>query len=299
MNCFSCNQNIVSDGIPYGYAHQNIGFSQIFPNLKITLCTQCEIAQINHKLIDQEKLNHYYFYCYRENRLDGDNGTEYCRKYFTARGRSQARLIKKYLGKKKVARVFEYGAGYGYNLLEISKLFPKADLYTNEIDKTIEKLMEFKKYKPDLQYDIILMSHVLEHLLNPQEIIQSMVNCLAPGGLLFIEIPNEQAKVLRAVEKIEPHITFFNLNSLKNFIKKYSNNKLEIVYSGTAGLTQANNYNQIKINLLFRVINSLHYRTRRCVKWILNGGHHTPEFNFSNDTNEDIWNTIRVVCRKV
>lgn len=113
------------------------------------------------------------------------------------------------------------------------------------------------------------MSHVLEHLLKPQEIIQSMVTHLATDGLLFIEVPNEQAKVLRAVVQIEPHITFFNLNSLKNFIKKYSNSKLEIIYCGTAGLEQADSNNQIKINLLFRALNSLHYRTRRCVKWIL------------------------------
>lgn len=299
MNCFSCNQDIVSDGIPYGYAHKNIGFSQTFPNLKIIFCSQCEIAQINHTLIDQEKLNDYYFYCYRENGIDGDNGTEYSRRYFAARGRSQARLIKKYLGKKKVTRVFEYGAGYGYNLLEIAKLFPKAELYTNEIDKTIEKLREFKQHKSDLQYDIILMSHVLEHLLKPQEIIQSMVDCLAIDGLLFIEVPNEQVKVLRAAEQIEPHITFFNLNSLKNFIKKYSNNKLEIVYCGTAGLEQADHYNKIKINLLFRSIHSLRYRTKRYIRWILNGGNHPPEFDFSNDTNYDIWNNIRVVCRKV
>src|SRR3989338_504413 len=228
MNCFSCNQDIVSDGIPYGYAHQHIGFSQIFPNLKIIFCSQCEIAQVNHILIDQKKLNDYYFYCYRENRFDGDNGTEYNKQYFAARGRSQARLIKKYRDKKKVSSVFEYGAGYGYNLLEIAKLFPAADLYTNEIDKTIEKLGEFKQHQSGLQYDIILMSHVLEHLLKPQEIIQSTVDCLATDGLLFIEVPNEQAKVLRAVVPIEPHITFFNLNSFKKFIKKYSNNKLEI-----------------------------------------------------------------------
>ena len=299
MKCFSCNQDIVSDGIPYGYAHQHIGFSRIFPDLRITFCNHCEIAQVNHQLIDQEKLNDYYFHCYRKNRLEEDNDTEYSKRYFAARGRSQARLIKKYLGKKKVERVFEYGAGYGYNLVEIAKLFPKADLYTNEIDKTIEKLREFKQHQSGLQYDIIIMSHVLEHLLKPQEIMQSMVDCLSTDGLLFIEVPNEQVKVLRAVEQIEPHIIFFNLNSLKNFIKKYSNNKLEIVYYGTAGLEQADSNNPIKINLLFRAFHSLHYRTRRCVKWILNGGHHLPEFDFNNDTIEDIWNTIRVVCRKV
>ena len=39
-------------------------------------------------------------------------------------------------------------------------------------------------------YDIVLMSHVLEHLANPQELLREVKKRIAPDGVLAIAIPN-------------------------------------------------------------------------------------------------------------
>lgn len=40
------------------------------------------------------------------------------------------------------------------------------------------------------KYDYIVCSHVLEHLLQPWDIVQQLEHCLVPGGKIIIAIPN-------------------------------------------------------------------------------------------------------------
>ena len=50
---------------------------------------------------------------------------------------------------------------------------------------------------PDLflpgQFDLIRMNHVLEHLNNPVKYLAEIASWLAPGGLLYVEVPNIEA----------------------------------------------------------------------------------------------------------
>lgn len=40
-----------------------------------------------------------------------------------------------------------------------------------------------------LRYDVIVCSHVLEHLPNPVELLAALKKCLAPGGVLLVLLP--------------------------------------------------------------------------------------------------------------
>ena len=54
--------------------------------------------------------------------------------------------------------------------------------------ETIETLVEH--YQPDVKFDWIVMSEVLEHLRRPAGIVLKCLNWLAPGGSLLVSTPN-------------------------------------------------------------------------------------------------------------
>lgn len=45
---------------------------------------------------------------------------------------------------------------------------------------------------PERFYDLIIFSHVIEHLDNGLEILGKLINMLAPAGLIYIETPSER-----------------------------------------------------------------------------------------------------------
>ena len=44
---------------------------------------------------------------------------------------------------------------------------------------------------PDSEFDVVLLPAVLEHLYDPDEVIANVSRILKPGGLLFLDVPNE------------------------------------------------------------------------------------------------------------
>lgn len=46
-------------------------------------------------------------------------------------------------------------------------------------------------------YDVILMAAILEHLYEPGVILDKATQALKPGGLLFIDVPNEESLLIR------------------------------------------------------------------------------------------------------
>jgi 2-polyprenyl-3-methyl-5-hydroxy-6-metoxy-1,4-benzoquinol methylase len=70
------------------------------------------------------------------------------------------------------------------------------------------------------QFDLVILSHVLEHILDVEKAINNVIAWLAPEGLLYIETPNasqykDHFKVPFYYFDIE-HINHFDLASLRN-----------------------------------------------------------------------------------
>lgn len=78
---------------------------------------------------------------------------------------------------------------------------------------------------PAAGYDVVHMSHVLEHLHNPIAALKRVRTLLTPGGVLAVEVPNElenlQIKLLRATDRLPAyrvactHVTFFTAHTLR------------------------------------------------------------------------------------
>src|SRR5262249_11638886 len=70
------------------------------------------------------------------------------------------------------------------------------------------------------RHDLVVMSHVLEHCLDPKRAVANAAGLLAEGGLLVIETPNNDARGLGRAGVLWPwldvprHLNFFTSRSL-------------------------------------------------------------------------------------
>ena len=83
------------------------------------------------------------------------------------------------------------------------------------------------------QFDVITMSHVIEHVHKPIEVLSACYELLKPGGFLWLETPNIESQGHQiygsAWRGLEPprHLVLFTLESLKNALNKAGFTKIE------------------------------------------------------------------------
>ena len=113
------------------------------------------------------------------------------------------------------ARAFEVGAGYGYNLSALKALYPDLLLFTDELDESIDLPDEIQRASlSDGPYDIVILSHVLEHFAYPKRVISATLNALSKNGVVVIEVPNDVPGIVPLNGPDEPHLTFFTAQTL-------------------------------------------------------------------------------------
>ncbi len=82
-----------------------------------------------------------------------------------------------------------------YTGIDISREYDNTEEDFKLMDEFIE--MDLTKLKfdaiPDNKYDLIIMSHVIEHLYNGDEVIAGLVSKLKSGGVIYIEFPSERS----------------------------------------------------------------------------------------------------------
>lgn len=68
-------------------------------------------------------------------------------------------------------------------------------------------------------FDLICLSHVLEHVSNPVDFLAGLMRTARPGGFLFVEVPNETRQTVRAICQYKArglmHLCFFNAGTLR------------------------------------------------------------------------------------
>jgi len=84
------------------------------------------------------------------------------------------------------------------------------------------------------QFDVITLSHVIEHMHQPVEVLQACFNLLKPGGFLWIETPNIASTGHKlydvAWRGLEPprHLVLFTLASMRNALNAAGFTKVKV-----------------------------------------------------------------------
>lgn len=240
---------------------------------KIVSCLFCSFVYVNNT----PSKKYYDTYYKNQSKYEGIRSHE-IHEEFTYR------TIKKYLKKyiHEDARILDVGCSTGRLLFFIKKQgysnilgiepAPKCkqiakDLYSINIETTV-----LEKYKPKSRFDFIILSGVLEHLVDPKETIEKIFSLLNNKGILFIGVPDagEFYKSFKEPfgEFSTEHINFFTKSSLYLLLNKFSNLNmtsdktvlLSLWLKGSEGKRSINEYikrSRIKMNNVNKVLDSI------------------------------------------
>ncbi len=179
-------------------------------------CAHCGLYQADVSKVDEAGLLKYYRTEYRAIAKIGIGDPGH--RWYRARAAALAELAAEHrVG--PAARAFEVGAGYGYNLRALKALYPDLLLFTDELDESIDLPDEIRRANlTDGPYDIVVLSHVLEHFSDPKRVISAALKALSRSGIVVIEVPNDVPGIVPLNGPDEPHLIFFTAQTLKELL---------------------------------------------------------------------------------
>lgn len=89
-----------------------------------------------------------------------------------------------------------------------------------------------------MQFDVVLLSHVLEHCIDPAAALRNVKRLLAPGGTAIIEVPNNAALAFETYgpgwffADIPRHLQFFAEASLRKALEVSGMRVARVIYTG-------------------------------------------------------------------
>ena len=154
--------------------------------------------------------------------------------------------MEKFLNKSKYNNILEIGAGLAphikfvthdfdnYFCLENSKFSIK---YLNKNFKNIKTIFSSKSQLPKKKFDRIILSHSLEHIYKPEQLLSNIYKKLNKGGVISIALPIDPGIFYNFARNIKRNSSKLKLNKIEyNFvnaiehINSYQNNEAIIKY---------------------------------------------------------------------
>ena len=206
------------------------------------LCRNCGLIRQAQRL-DDPSTALFYRDDYRNiyNSYGGSESTkEHYFKFQELRGDTFFEVVEKYADVSSIRSVFEAGCGAGGVLYA----FYKRGITASGCDFGEEYLMygrskDLNLYEgePDLtktpanSQDLVILSHVLEHLNHPLEYVNNILSLIAPEGYLLIQIPGllRESRGLYSIRTFiqNAHVSYFYGHYLERFFSLLG---LEVVY---------------------------------------------------------------------
>jgi 2-polyprenyl-3-methyl-5-hydroxy-6-metoxy-1,4-benzoquinol methylase len=214
---------ILFDTVPEKYWRK--GFFQ--PDTKLGFCDTCGFYHLD-PYPDAEILKRFY--------------TDYEMPTPQANLGETARLLASNLAHKN-AKILDAGCGNGEFLLEMSKLgytnlvgFDQSpgieraknlgigEFYNKSIWEELDELENGKQ----MDYDAVVMVNVLEHVVEPVELLKRLYGLMKTGAQLCVTVPNDFSKLQRAYLKssgndpwfviLPDHVNYFDFDSFRHAI---------------------------------------------------------------------------------
>jgi 2-polyprenyl-3-methyl-5-hydroxy-6-metoxy-1,4-benzoquinol methylase len=137
-------------------------------------------------------------------------------------------------------------------------------------------------------YNVIVLSHILEHLAQPQAFLKRIMTLLAKGGLLFIDVPHQD---YRFKDSVFPHLLFFDVRSLTRLIEACG---LALLHIGTYGPSAAENMKGARA--MGRLVERSVYRLRRVLPAATLRGYYHRHLQVNHLQDDGLW--LRALARR-
>lgn len=120
------------------------------------------------------------------------------------------------------AEVFEFGVGLGKNIALLER---KAGYDISAFARSFAEARGIRVFDdmadvPDERFDVVLSSHVLEHLNDPFENLKLLRTKLKPGGCLILVLPVERHEHVPFDVDINQHLFSWNFRAINNLLQR-------------------------------------------------------------------------------
>lgn len=251
------------------YIFRTKEFKNIYKDNGVYQCPACDLVQIDTSKVTDSNLTEYYRYAYRNVAKITSIETEASKLRYTGRGIALLRMAEANV-ETEIRRVFEVGAGYGYNLKVAKDAHPDASIFTDEIDEDFTETMNSRQASlNEGPYDVIILSHVIEHFRRPQDIVGDAIKALSPGGVIVAEVPNDLDGISSVTPCDEPHITFFTGATFQKLVESVPGARLDkIVIAGPVNRRYAPSQQTLNSSIKYLVPSPIRRIRRRLIKAI-------------------------------
>jgi SAM-dependent methyltransferase len=214
------------------------GHHAIFSPCSIVRCDSCNMVFV-YPMPDEAAL-HAYNHSYFSNAHGGISTNRITVAFHSAINLLRVLHVEKFRTKesKQVTKVLEIGPGPGNfakhwlerNKETIQYTAVESDpiCYSSLADLGVTVYGEIEEIK-DRSFDLVVISHVLEHTSGPKKFLHSCTDLLSPGGILFIEVPCNDHE---HKDTVEPHLLFFDKGPMKLLLEKTGFGHVQLSYHG-------------------------------------------------------------------
>ena len=219
MNCPNCGHSVAAAIGPY------LGSHEIFRRMRMARCERCELVFAEPQPSQAELADYYSHY------WDGKVAvsTPSTRRYYLAQSLSRVDYLRRFGILDARPAVLDVGAGLGLFHDGLGRRGIAHDYVAVETDR--EQLEGLRRRFGDAgafrrledvpagrMFDLLVLSHVLEHMDRPHDFLAGSMQRLRPGGLLFVEVPHRDD---RYKALFESHLLFFNPQSLGDLLGRH------------------------------------------------------------------------------
>ncbi|MEX0909736.1 MAG: class I SAM-dependent methyltransferase [Candidatus Paceibacterota bacterium] len=145
------------------------------------------------------------------------------------KARANRAFVEKYVTLPEDAEILDFGSADGTTLLEFKEAYPKWHAYGLEPGSNLASLNQhlldgFYNTPNDIpkeqKFDLIMMTHVLEHLFSPIDVLMELATHLKQDGTLVLEVPdfNQYTGSLRTIHIA--HLYHFTDKTIEKLAKK-------------------------------------------------------------------------------
>jgi 2-polyprenyl-3-methyl-5-hydroxy-6-metoxy-1,4-benzoquinol methylase len=191
--------------------------------INIFQCDACHFVQSEY--VSARGLESYYRNFYR-GALDAP-GLAAHRQKGLAQAKGQIAYLLEQQPGLKVSAALDYGTAEGSLGHELRAIADKVwvtemdpqfvDLLKRDPSLTLVDHQELAHERFTSFFDVICISHVLEHLTDPYEAMDLFASTLKRGGLLLVDIPNE-VRMLQRGFQAKGHLSYFTKDSFARFV---------------------------------------------------------------------------------
>ena len=205
----------------------------------VCLCERCGLVCLNPRMDEKEYMEKLYanyrkdlFGNYLANDVDPDE--PYTKNEIESSASQKIfNDLKNYLPQK--AKILDVGCGEGDHLIFLKQNGFDNLVGLDPIPEYCQKLKNFYEiscYNQSLaefadgekKFDCVILSHVIEHFVEPNKALEAISNLMADGGILYLRTPDLYKFKNPFSQFCIPHTFYFSPATLETLLKKYGFN---------------------------------------------------------------------------